>query len=318
VIRLDEVSKVWADGTVAVSALSLEIAEGEVCVLVGPSGSGKTTTMRLVNRLVEPSSGRVLVDGRDVATVDVTELRRGIGYVIQQIGLFPHQTVAGNIATVPRLLGWSRARVDQRVDELLSLVGLSPSVFRGRYPHQLSGGQRQRVGVARALGADPPILLMDEPFGAIDPVQRVRLQDEFRGLQDRLRKTVVFVTHDIDEAVRLGDRIAVLGEGGVLAQVGTPAQVLGAPADAFVAGFVGAERGLRRLRVLGVAREDLAPVPDGGVARSIPLSSTLEDALAALLLDDAPAVGVVDDASGELLGALTPAAVHAAARRSTS
>jgi len=316
VIRLDGVSKVWADGTVAVSDLTLEVAEGEVCVLVGPSGSGKTTTMRMVNRLVEPTAGRVLVDGRDVSIVDVTELRRGIGYVIQQIGLFPHQTVAGNVATVPKLLGWSRDRVRARVDELLALVGLAPEVFRDRYPHQLSGGQRQRVGVARALGADPPVLLMDEPFGAIDPVQRIRLQDEFRALQDRLRKTVLFVTHDIDEAVRLGDHIAVLAEGGVLAQVGTPAEVLGAPADAFVAGFVGDERGLRRLRVLDVRPEDLAPVPAEGVARTIPLSSSLEDALATLLLDDAPAIGVVDE-TGALLGALTPAAVHAAARRRT-
>jgi len=284
-------------------------------VLVGPSGSGKTTTMKLVNRLVEPTSGRVLVDGRDVSTVDVAELRRGIGYVIQQIGLFPHQTVAANIATVPRLLGWSRQRAAERVDELLSLVGLEPSVFRERYPHQLSGGQRQRVGVARALGADPPILLMDEPFGAIDPVQRVRLQDEFRALQSTLRKTVVFVTHDIDEAVRLGDRIAVLAEGGVLAQVGTPSEILAAPADAFVAEFVGSERGLRRLRVLAISRADLLPATGAPPARTIPLSSSLEDALAALLLDDSPSVGVVDDSSGELLGVLTPDALHTAARR---
>jgi len=314
VIRLEAVSKVWADGTVAVDGLTLDVAEGEVCVLVGPSGSGKTTTMRLINRMVEPTSGRIAVDGRDVSTVDVSTLRRGIGYVIQQIGLFPHQTVGANIATVPRLLGWPRARVAERVDELLTLVGLSPSVFRDRYPHQLSGGQRQRVGVARALGADPPVLLMDEPFGAIDPVQRVRLQDEFRALQSLLRKTVVFVTHDIDEAVRLGDRIAVLGEGGVLAQVGTPSEVLGSPADEFVSGFVGSERGLRRLRVLSVSVSDLIAAPPGWEGRTIPLSSSLEDALAALLLDDAPSIGVVD-ASGVVLGVLTPAAVHAAARR---
>ncbi|HYD09507.1 MAG TPA: ATP-binding cassette domain-containing protein [Acidimicrobiales bacterium] len=313
-IRLEAVSKVWADGTVAVDGLTLDVAEGEVCVLVGPSGSGKTTTMRLINRMVEPTSGRIAVDGRDVSTVDVSTLRRGIGYVIQQIGLFPHQTVGANIATVPRLLGWPRARVAERVDELLTLVGLSPSVFRDRYPHQLSGGQRQRVGVARALGADPPVLLMDEPFGAIDPVQRVRLQDEFRALQSLLRKTVVFVTHDIDEAVRLGDRIAVLGEGGVLAQVGTPSEVLGSPADEFVSGFVGSERGLRRLRVLSVSVSDLIAAPPGWEGRTIPLSSSLEDALAALLLDDAPSIGVVD-ASGVVLGVLTPAAVHAAARR---
>ncbi|MGH9039356.1 MAG: ABC transporter ATP-binding protein, partial [Acidimicrobiia bacterium] len=217
-IVLEAVTKIYGTGPPAVAGLSLEIAAGETCVLVGPSGSGKTTTLKMINRLVEPTSGRVLVDGRDVAAVDAVELRRGMGYVIQQVGLFPHLSVGDNVGTVPRLLGWDRGRVGRRVDELLELVGLDPAVYSQRRPDQLSGGQRQRVGVARALAADPPVLLMDEPFGAVDPVTRRRLQDEFIALQATLRKTVVLVTHDIDEAVRLGDRLAVLAEGGTLAQ----------------------------------------------------------------------------------------------------
>ena len=316
-IRLEAVSKRWPNGQVAVHELSLEVAEGEVCVLVGPSGSGKTTTMKMINRLVEPTGGRIFVDGTDAHSIDVVELRRRIGYVIQQVGLFPHQTVAANVATVPRLLGWDRRRVAERVDELLSLVGLEPSTFRQRFPHQLSGGQRQRVGVARALGSDPPVLLMDEPFGAIDPVTRARLQNEFKNLQATLRKTVVFVTHDIDEAIKLGDRIAVLADGGHLAQVDTPAQLLAAPADAFVAGFVGAERGLRRLRVMPIGPGDLIDADGFDVAslHTVPLGASLEDALAALLLDDAPAVAVVD--GDRVTGVLTPDALHAAARRGT-
>jgi osmoprotectant transport system ATP-binding protein len=315
VIRLDAVTKRWPNGHVAVHELTLEVAEGEVCVLVGPSGSGKTTTMRMINRLVEPTSGRIYVDGTDVQTVDVASLRRGIGYVIQHVGLFPHQTVATNVATVPKLLGWDRAKIAARVEELLTIVGLDPPTFGGRYPHQLSGGQRQRVGVARALGADPPVLLMDEPFGAVDPVTRARLQEEFRALQARLRKTVVFVTHDIDEAVKLGDRIAVLADGGRLAQVDAPDRLLASPADAFVAGFVGAERGLRRLRVMAITRDVLVPLDGLDVARlrRVALGGSLEDALAALLLDDAPAVAVVD--GDTVVGALTPDALHAAARR---
>jgi osmoprotectant transport system ATP-binding protein len=315
VIVLDRVSKRWPNGNVAVHELSLDIPEGEVCALVGPSGSGKTTTMKMINRLVEPTSGRIAVDGVDVQSIDAVTLRRGIGYVIQQVGLFPHQTVAGNVATVPKLLGWDRRRTSARVDELLALVGLDPAVYRDRYPHQLSGGQRQRVGVDRALGADPPVLLMDEPFGAIDPVTRARLQDEFKNLQATLRKSVVFVTHDIDEAVKLGDRIAVLAEGGWLAQVDTPAQLLAHPADAFVADFVGAERGLRRLRVMQLTRDVLVDTTGHDVAsmRTVALGATLEDALAALLLDDAPAVAVVD--GSEVVGILTPDALHAASRR---
>ena len=248
-IRLDSVSKRFPDGTVAVTDLTLEVPEGQTSVLVGPSGCGKTTTLKMVNRLVEPSGGRIYLDDEDVTGVDPVGLRRRIGYVIQQVGLFPHQTIAANVGTVPRLLGWNRDRVTARVDELLELVGLDPTTYRRRYPAQLSGGQRQRVGVARALAADPPVLLMDEPFGAIDPVTRMRLQDEFLRLQEAVRKTIVFVTHDIEEAVKMGDRIAILEIGGVLAQYDTPAEVLGNPASDFVADFVGADRALKRLKV---------------------------------------------------------------------
>jgi len=259
-IRLEELTKAFG-GRVAVDHLSLEVAEGEVCVLVGPSGCGKTTTLRMVNRLVEPTSGRILLGGEDVTHVDAVRLRRRMGYVIQQVGLFPHQTVAANVATVPKLLGWRRERVAGRVDELLGLVGLDPDQFARRYPHELSGGQRQRVGVARALAADPPVLLMDEPFGSIDPVTRARLQQEFLHLQEELRKTVVFVTHDVEEAVMLGDRIAVLGEGGVLEQYDRPAEVLGRPASPFVADFLGADRSLKRLGVTRVGDAELDQPP---------------------------------------------------------
>jgi osmoprotectant transport system ATP-binding protein len=248
-IRLDSVSKRFPNGTVAVRGLTIEVPEGEICVLVGPSGCGKTTTLKMINRLIEPSGGRIFLDGDDVTDADPVALRRRIGYVIQQVGLFPHQTIGTNVGTVPRLLGWGRARVTARVDELLDLVGLDPRVYRNRYPAQLSGGQRQRVGVARALAADPPVLLMDEPFGAIDPVTRARLQDEFLRLQDEVRKTVVFVTHDVEEAVKMGDRIAILDVGGILAQYDTPAEVLGNPATPMVADFVGSDRALKRLKV---------------------------------------------------------------------
>ena len=230
----------------AVDHLSLTVPAGEICVLVGPSGCGKTTAMRMVNRMIDISAGDILLGGASVRERDPTRLRREIGYVIQQIGLFPHQTIGENIATVPHLLGWERDRVRSRVAELLELVGLEPAL-RDRYPAQLSGGQRQRVGVARALAADPPLMLMDEPFGAIDPINRARLQNEFLRLQAEIRKTVVFVTHDIDEAIKMGDRVAIMREGGVLAQYGTPEEVLTRPADDFVARFVGADRGLKRL-----------------------------------------------------------------------
>jgi len=268
-IRLDRVSKRYADGTTAVAELSLDILPGELTVLVGPSGCGKTTTMKMVNRLIEPSSGSIILDGEDVTRGDPVALRRRIGYVIQQIGLFPHLSINDNVATVPRLLGWDRARTRRRVAELLELVGLDPKVHGPRYPHQLSGGQRQRVGVARALAADPPVLLMDEPFGAVDPIARERLQAEFLRLQGEVRKTIVFVTHDLDEAVKLGDRIAVLREGGHLEQYDTPATILGHPASPFVADFVGADRGLKRLSVTGIDPSDLEHPPAVSVDDSL-------------------------------------------------
>lgn len=268
-ISLDRVRKQYPDGTVAVHELSLDVAPGEIAVLVGPSGCGKTTTMRMINRLVDPTSGRITVNGKDVSSVDPVELRRHIGYVIQQVGLFPHRSVASNIATVPRLLGWQRSKTAARVHELLELVGLDPSVHATRYPHQLSGGQRQRVGVARALAADPPVLLMDEPFGAVDPVARDRLQAEFLRLQSQVRKTVVFVTHDVDEAVRLGDRIAVMRDGGHLEQYAAPRQLLATPATPYVAEFVGAERTLRRLSVAPVTAARLVDWPSTGPQTSL-------------------------------------------------
>src|SRR3954470_6736832 len=260
-IVLDRVRKQYADGTVAVNELSLDVDAGQIAVLVGPSGCGKTTTMRMVNRLVEPTSGRIYLDGDDISTVDRVALRRRIGYVIQQVGLFPHETVADNVATVPQLLGWDKKRTRARVAELLELVGLEPDRHAKRYPHELSGGQRQRVGVARALAADPPVLLMDEPFGAVDPVARDRLQSEFLRLQQQVRKTIVFVTHDIDEAIRLGDRIAVMREGGHLEQYAEPSALLSEPATDFVADFVGADRTLRRLSVQHVRPDGLVDWP---------------------------------------------------------
>ncbi|HEX2849949.1 MAG TPA: ABC transporter ATP-binding protein [Acidimicrobiales bacterium] len=319
-IALEQLTKVFGRH-VAVDHLDLEIASGEVCVLVGPSGSGKTTTMRMINRLLEPTSGRVLLAGDDVARVDPVHLRRHIGYVIQQVGLFPHLTVAQNVAAVPRLLGWDRARTHARVLELLALVGLDADRYARRYPHELSGGQRQRVGVARALGADPPVLLMDEPFGALDPITRGRLQDEFLRLQRDLRKTVVFVTHDIEEAVHLGDRIAILDDDGRLAQYDTPGQVLGRPASPFVADFVGTDRGLKRLSVTPIARRDLAMQPAGPAPGepvppelTVPLTATLREALSVLLAHDTGWVAVLD--GDRYVGVLTPETIHAALRRS--
>jgi osmoprotectant transport system ATP-binding protein len=259
-IRFEHVTKRYPDGTTAVDDLSFEVAEGELVTLVGPSGCGKTTTMKMVNRLIEPSSGRIFLDGDDISAIDPVQLRRRIGYVIQQVGLFPHKTVLENTATVPHLLGWKRAKGRERAAELLDLVGLDPGTYGDRYPEQLSGGQRQRVGVARALAADPPVLLMDEPFGAVDPVVREHLQNEFLKLQSQVRKTVLFVTHDIEEAVRLGDRIAVYGQGRI-EQFDAPAAVLGTPATAYVADFVGADRGLKRLSVTPVEEGDLEQPP---------------------------------------------------------
>ncbi|MFC0844865.1 ABC transporter ATP-binding protein [Streptomyces noboritoensis] len=315
-IRFERVSKVYPDGTSAVDGLSFEVAEGELVTLVGPSGCGKTTTMMMVNRLIEPTSGRILVDGEDIASVDPVKLRRRIGYVIQQVGLFPHRTVLDNTATVPALVGWKRAKARARAAELLDLVGLDPRTFGSRYPAQLSGGQRQRVGVARALAADPPVLLMDEPFGAVDPVVRERLQNEFLSLQATVRKTVLLVTHDIEEAVRMGDRMAVYGQGRI-EQFDTPAAVLGAPATPYVAQFVGADRGLKRLSVTTVEEADLEQPP---LARL----DEPADAAAARLREAEARWAVVLNASGELHGwvstdelslAGTPATVADLARR---
>jgi osmoprotectant transport system ATP-binding protein len=294
----------------AIAELSFTVPAGEVCVLVGPSGSGKTTAMRLINRMISISSGDILLGGRSVLDREPRELRREIGYVIQQIGLFPHQTVGENIATVPRLLGWEKERTAARVEELLRLIDLDPEEMRGRYPAQLSGGQRQRVGVARALAADPPLMLMDEPFGAIDPINRARLQDEFLRLQALVRKTIVFVTHDIDEAIKMGDRIAILREGGVLAQYDTPQEILTNPADEFVAQFVGADRGLKRLSLDTLAdlkliepnglRADLRPDGD----RRVALETSVRDALSLLLSAGGEPLTVVD-AEGQVSGLLT-------------
>ncbi len=288
-IRLEGVSKVYADGTVGVAELDLTFAAGELTVLVGPSGCGKTTTMKMINRLIEPTTGRILLGGEDVTRADPEQLRRRIGYVIQSIGLFPHQTVRANVGTVPRLLGWDKARTRARVDELLATVGLDPDAHGDRYPAQLSGGQRQRAGVARALAADPPVLLVDEPFSAVDPVVRERLQSEFLRLQQAVRKTIVFVTHDIEEAVRIGDRIAVMSQGGHVEQFATPAELLGRPANDFVADFVGADRGLKRLAVTGIDPRDLERPPVVHVADGLADARAAQEragARWAVVLDD--------------------------------
>ncbi len=274
-IEFEHVSKHYDAGTLksgapgAVDDLSLTVPAGRICVLVGPSGCGKTTTLKMVNRLIEPSSGRILIDGVDIAGQDVTELRRGIGYVIQQVGLFPHQSIAENVSTVPRLLGWGRDKQRARADELLAIVGLEPGKYRDRYPSQLSGGERQRVGVARALAADPPVMLMDEPFGAVDPIVRGRLQNEFLRLQEDLAKTILFVTHDIDEAIKMGDLVVVMQLGGKIAQVGAPAELLADPASEYVARFVGADRGLKRLSLYRVGDVALEPAPAVRVGQSV-------------------------------------------------
>src|SRR3954451_20949227 len=268
-IAFERVTKRYvAQHAPAVKDLTLIVPAGEVCVLVGPSGGGKTTAMKLVNRLIELDDGDIRIDGRSIRSLDPVELRRGIGYVIQQVGLFPHLTIAGNIATVPRLLGWDKARIRARVDELLMLVGLEPERDRDRYPAQLSGGQRQRVGLARAMAVDPPLMLMDEPFGAIDPVTRERLQNDFLRLHREVRKTVIFVTHDIDEAIKMGNRICLLRQGGKLAQYDTPEAILANPADDFVAEFVGADRGLKRLALRRVSDVELLPADENGALPS--------------------------------------------------
>jgi osmoprotectant transport system ATP-binding protein len=287
----------------AVDQLSLEVPAGEICVLVGPSGCGKTTAMRMVNRMIEISDGDILLDGSSVRSRKPAELRREIGYVIQQVGLFPHQTIGQNVATVPRLLGWDKERIRARVDELLRLIALDPEEHRGRYPAELSGGQRQRVGVARALACDPLLMLMDEPFGAIDPINRGRLQNEFLRLQAQIRKTVVFVTHDIDEALKMGDRIAIMKEGGVLAQYATPRELLESPADEFVESFVGADRGLKALALYRVRELELGPVREGSPV-TVDREDTLRDALSSMLLNDADYARVADD-QGTVVGTIT-------------
>jgi osmoprotectant transport system ATP-binding protein len=297
----------------AVDALTLTVPEGEVCVLIGPSGCGKTTTMRMINRMIEPDSGVIRIAGRNVLDSDPVQLRREIGYVIQQVGLFPHWSIGENIATVPRLLGWDEARIAQRVEELLALVGMDAAQYRDRFPRELSGGQKQRIGVARALAADPPVMLMDEPFGAIDPITRTRLQDEFLNILRMLKKTIVFVTHDIDEAIRMGTRIAILRDG-ALVQYAPPEQILAAPANAFVEAFVGADRALKRLALMSAASAivDWTGAPP---TRSVPADLNLRDVLARMLADGDDAAGVVDG-NGARIGVVTLEAirVHAGTR----
>jgi osmoprotectant transport system ATP-binding protein len=291
----------------AVNSLSLVVPAGEICVLVGPSGAGKTTAMKMVNRLIDITDGDITIDGTSVRGMELTRLRRGIGYVIQQVGLFPHMPVADNIAVVPRLLGWDRARISRRVDELLELVGLDPGEDRGRYPAELSGGQRQRVGLARAMAADPPLMLMDEPFGAIDPITRDRLQNEFLRLHGEIRKTVIFVTHDIDEAIKMGDRIAILRQGGVLAQYATPDEILASPADDFVASFVGTDRGLKRLSLTRLGDIELGPPPGNGAADGAATATeamSLRDALSLMLTHEGRPL-VVLSADGRPTGTVT-------------
>jgi osmoprotectant transport system ATP-binding protein len=275
-------------GAGAVNDLSLTVPAGKICVLVGPSGCGKTTSLKMVNRLIEPTSGRILIDGVDAATKDLTELRRGIGYVIQQVGLFPHQTIEQNVGTVPRLLGWPETRWKARAEELLATVGLDPAKYARRFPAQLSGGERQRVGVARALAADPPIMLMDEPFGAVDPIVRERLQNEFLRLQETLAKTILFVTHDIDEAIKIGDLVAVMQAGGLVAQFAPPAEILARPASEFVARFVGTDRGLKRLSLFRISSLPLGTPTTAQVgddAAQVRARAAADPLRSALLLD---------------------------------
>jgi osmoprotectant transport system ATP-binding protein len=311
-ITLEDVGKVYPDGTVAVGDFSLEVRAGELTVLIGPSGCGKSTILRMINRLIEPSKGRILIDGDNILDRDPVELRRRIGYVIQNVGLFPHQNIRTNVGTVPRLLGWDRKKITGRADELLELVGLDPARYATRYPHELSGGQRQRVGVARALAADPLVLLMDEPFSAVDPIARGRLQEEFLRLQATVRKTIVLVTHDIDEAVRLGDRIAVLAEGGRLVQYAVPAELLSKPASDVVRDFVGADRGVRRLSVtpLRAAVRPLGQMEDVDRLPSVDIDGTMYDALAAMLTVDARHVLVTD--RGAPVGTVSRSAIFEA------
>ena len=306
-IRMENVTKRYAEGAApSVDSLTLEVPEGSTVALIGPSGCGKTTTMRMINRLIEPTEGRILVNGEDVTKADPVQLRRHIGYVIQNVGLFPHMTIAENIAAVPNLLGWDHKRIATRTQELLDLVGLDPKEMLKRYPRQLSGGQRQRIGVARALAADPAVLLMDEPFGAIDPIARARLQDEFRQILKRVRKTVVLVTHDLDEAIRLGDRIAIMRAGKIV-QYDTPDAILSHPADEFVANFVGIDRAIKRLSLFSVADAALAGAPPTPAA-TVAASANLRDALSLMVAANSDVLAVVDG-SGAINGHLTRDAI---------
>ncbi|MFD4669033.1 ABC transporter ATP-binding protein [Lentzea sp. NPDC058450] len=305
-IELSHVTKRYAgQQQAAVEDFSLSVHPGELVMFVGPSGCGKTTTMKMINRIIEPSSGSITIDGQDVLSLDPNELRRHIGYVIQQIGLFPHMTIAENIATVPKLLGWSKDRTSERVDELLRTVQLDPAVFAHRYPKQLSGGQQQRVGVARALAADPPVMLMDEPFGATDPITRQKLQAEFLKLQADIGKTIIFVTHDFDEAIRLGDRIAVLSERSQIEQFDTPANILANPANDYVSSFIGHGAGLMRLALIPISDVDL-DAPDSS-APAVDADASLRDALDLLMVTGADRVNVSGGG-----GSLTHARISAA------
>jgi osmoprotectant transport system ATP-binding protein len=285
----------------AVEDLTFDVAPGEICVLIGPSGCGKTTALKMVNRLISISDGDITIDGRSVRQLELTQLRRGIGYVFQQIGLFPHMTIEHNIGAVPRLLGWSKERIRTRASELLELVGLDPEGDLKRYPGEFSGGQQQRIGVARALAADPPIMLMDEPFGAIDPIARERLQNDFLRLHGQVRKTVIFVTHDIDEAIKMGDKIAIMRDGH-LVQLATADDLLASPADDFVASFVGEDRGLKRLRVRTLSDIDLDPPSDAPGLPTVPRDTSLHFALSKMLSEGVQIVNVVDE-HGQPVGA---------------
>lgn len=335
-VHFDDASKEYPDGTVAVNRLNLHVEAEELVTLVGPSGCGKSTSLRMVNRLIAPTGGRVLVDGVDIAELDPVQLRRSVGYVIQHVGLFPHRTVGQNVATVPKLLKWPKKRINDRVAELLELVGLEPEIFASRYPHELSGGQRQRVGVARALAADPPVLLMDEPFGAVDPIGRRRLQAEFRRIQQEVRTTVLFVTHDLDEAVLLADRVAVLSQGGKLEQVADPVTLLARPETDFVREFIGEAATVRLLGLTELKREDLGGVGDVEGSRAadiaadveagagavsggptLRLGETLDVALSVVTGAESGVVPVVDNGA-EVIGTLNPQLLHAALHRAVT
>ena len=309
IVLTDVTKRFTSDGPAAVDSLSLSIDEAETVVLVGPSGCGKTTTLKMINRLIEPSSGSIVVSGQEVTDMEAHELRRGIGYVIQQIGLFPHRTIRDNIGTVPRLLAWDKRRIHERVDELATLVDIDEDML-DRYPAELSGGQRQRVGVARALAADPPVLLMDEPFGAVDPIVRSRLQHELMDLQSRLHKTIVLVTHDIDEAILLGDRVAILNVGGHLEQYDAPEEILREPANAFVADFLGSDRGIKRLSLIPISTVELVPGP------VVASSADAAEVHATALAHGVDWVAVVDD--GVLRGWIPSGDVHGSERAADS